>query len=71
MYVKVHFGVEHSKNLNCLGIRGYFVKLTTRLQSVKDCKQPDISYDVCDGLNLLFLCNSHFYKRFHFINFVL
>jgi hypothetical protein len=30
----VHFGVEHSKNLNHLGTRGYFIKLTTQWQSV-------------------------------------
>jgi hypothetical protein len=35
MQVTVHFVVEHSKNLNHPGIMGYFIKLTTRLQSVK------------------------------------
>jgi hypothetical protein len=35
MKVTVHFGVEHSKNLNRPGTRGYFIKLTTRRQSVK------------------------------------
>ena len=33
-------------------------------------KQPDISYDVFNGLNLLILCNNHLYKSFHLINIV-
>jgi hypothetical protein len=37
MLVTVHFGVEHSKNLNRPGARGYFIKLATRRQSVAAC----------------------------------
>jgi hypothetical protein len=37
MYVRVHFGVEHSNNLNRPGTGGgYFIKLTTRRQSVNN-----------------------------------
>jgi hypothetical protein len=40
MYVTVHFGVEHSKNLNRPGTGGYFIKLTTRRQGVNSMCPP-------------------------------
>jgi hypothetical protein len=35
----------------------------------KNCKEPGISYNVFNAINLLIICNNHLYKCFHFINF--